>query len=56
MSTPTPATASRRPRRSRPGTAKSVTYTFDGDGPFAFGDQIGDHYAAGAKGDIVLKP
>jgi len=39
-----------------PGTTKSVTYTFDGAGPFAYGDQIGDHYAAGAKGDIVLKP
>ncbi len=38
------------------GTSKSVTYTFDGDGPYAFGDQIGDHYAAGAKGDIVIKP
>jgi uncharacterized cupredoxin-like copper-binding protein len=39
-----------------PGTSKSVTYTFDGDGPYAYGDQIGDHYAAGAKGDIVLQP
>ena len=38
------------------GTSKSVTYTFDGDGPYAFGDQIGDHYAAGAKGVIVIKP
>jgi uncharacterized cupredoxin-like copper-binding protein len=38
------------------GASKSVTYTFDGDGPYAYGDQIGDHYAAGAKGDIVLKP
>jgi uncharacterized cupredoxin-like copper-binding protein len=38
------------------GTSKTVTYTFDGDGPYAFGDQIGDHYAKGAKGDIVLKP
>jgi uncharacterized cupredoxin-like copper-binding protein len=38
------------------GTSKSVTYTFDGDGPYAFGDQIGDHYAKGAKGDIVLQP
>jgi uncharacterized cupredoxin-like copper-binding protein len=38
------------------GATKSVTYTFDGDGPYAYGDQIGDHYAAGAKGDIVLKP
>ena len=39
-----------------PGATKSVTYTFDGDGPYAYGDQIGDHYAAGAKGDIVLAP
>ncbi len=39
-----------------PGASKPVTYTFDGEGPYAFGDQIGDHYAAGAKGDIVLKP
>lgn len=39
-----------------PGATKSVTYTFDGDGPYAYGDQIGDHYAKGAKGDIVLKP
>lgn len=38
------------------GTSKSVTYTFDGDGPYAYGDQIGDHYAKGAKGVIVLKP
>jgi len=37
-----------------PGETKTVTYTFDGDGPYAYGDQIGDHYAAGAKGDIVL--
>jgi len=39
-----------------PGASKSVTYTFDGDGPYAFGDQIGDHYAAGAKGVVVLTP
>lgn len=39
-----------------PGSTKSVTYTFDGDGPYAYGDQIGDHYAAGAKGTIVLQP
>jgi len=38
------------------GTSKTVTYTFDGDGPYAFGDQVGDHYAAGAKGDVVIKP
>jgi len=38
------------------GASKSVTYTFDGDGPYAYGDQIGDHYAKGAKGDIVIKP
>jgi plastocyanin len=39
-----------------PGASKTVTYTFDGDGPYAYGDQIGDHYAKGAKGDIVLQP
>lgn len=39
-----------------PGATKSVTYTFDGDGPYAFGDQIGDHYSKGAKGDIVFTP
>jgi plastocyanin len=39
-----------------PGASKSVTYTFDGDGPYGYGDQIGDHYAKGAKGDIALKP
>lgn len=38
------------------GGSKSVNYTFDGDGPFAFGDQVGDHYAKGAKGDIVVQP
>jgi uncharacterized cupredoxin-like copper-binding protein len=38
-----------------PGETKAVkAYTFDGDGPYAYGDQIDDHYAAGAKGDIVL--
>jgi uncharacterized cupredoxin-like copper-binding protein len=39
-----------------PGATKSLTITFDGDGPYAYGDQIGDHYAKGAKGDIVLQP
>jgi uncharacterized cupredoxin-like copper-binding protein len=29
-------------------------YPFTGDGPFAYGDQLPGHYAAGAKGDIVL--
>jgi len=38
------------------GASKSVTYTFDGDGPYAYGDQIADHYAKGAKGDVVLQP
>lgn len=38
-----------------PGETGTVTYTFDGDGPYAYGDQIDDHYAAGAKGDIVLQ-
>jgi uncharacterized cupredoxin-like copper-binding protein len=37
-----------------PGETKTVTYTFDADGPWGFGDQIDDHYAAGAKGDIVF--
>lgn len=39
-----------------PGASGSVTYTFDGDGPYAYGDQEGDHYGKGAKGVIVLKP
>ena len=39
-----------------PGTSKSVEYTFDGDGPYAFGDQLEDHYAKGAKGTITLVP
>lgn len=38
------------------GGTGSVTYTFDGDGPYAYGDQLSDHYAKGAKGDIVLEP
>lgn len=38
------------------GASGSVTYTFDGDGPYAYGDQESDHYGKGAKGDIVLKP
>jgi uncharacterized cupredoxin-like copper-binding protein len=38
-----------------PGTMKSVDFTFDGDGPYAYGDQLPGHYAAGARGDIVLK-
>lgn len=38
-----------------PGETGTVTYTFDTDGPYAYGDQIGDHYAAGAKGDIVVQ-
>jgi len=39
-----------------PGASKTVVYTFDGDGPFAFGDQLEDHYAKGAKGTIDLQP
>jgi len=39
-----------------PGTSKFVEYTFDGDGPYGFGDQIEDHYAKGAKGTITLVP
>ena len=37
-----------------PGEMKTVTYTFDAEGPWSFGDQVGDHYAAGAKGDVVF--
>ena len=37
-----------------PGATAEVTYTFDSAGPWGYGDQIGDHYAAGAKGDIVI--
>jgi plastocyanin len=36
------------------GATAEVTYTFDSEGPWAYGDQIGDHYAAGAKGDVVF--
>ena len=39
-----------------PGATKSLTFTFDGDGPYAYGDQLEDHYSKGAKGDIVLEP
>lgn len=38
------------------GASGSVTYTFDGDGPYGYGDQESDHYGKGAKGDIVIKP
>jgi plastocyanin len=38
-----------------PGATKTVTYTFDGAGPYSYGDQIGNHYAKGAKGEIVLQ-
>jgi plastocyanin len=34
--------------------AGAILYTFEGAGPWGYGDQIGDHYAAGAKGDIVI--
>ncbi|MGZ8562031.1 MAG: cupredoxin domain-containing protein [Candidatus Limnocylindria bacterium] len=37
------------------GASSSLTFTFDGDGPYAYGDQIDDHYSKGAKGDIVLQ-
>ncbi len=55
MSMPTLATASRRPRRSPPAQTGTIgAYPFTGDGPYAYGDQLPGHYAAGAKGDIVL--
>jgi len=37
------------------GASSSLMFTFDGDGPYAYGDQVDDHYAKGAKGDIVLQ-
>ncbi len=37
------------------GASSSLEFTFDGDGPYAYGDQVEDHYAKGAKGDIVLQ-
>ena len=37
------------------GTTGTIgAYPFTADGPFAYGDQLPGHYAAGAKGDIVL--
>ena len=38
------------------GASKTVSYTFDAAGPYAYGDQVGDHYAKGAKGTITIKP
>ncbi|MFN8623237.1 MAG: hypothetical protein U0869_21065 [Chloroflexota bacterium] len=38
----------------QPGATDTVTYTFDGDGPWGYGDQVGDHYSKGAKGDIAF--
>jgi plastocyanin len=35
---------------------KSVTYTFDGSGPFAFACHAPDHYERGMKGTIVVAP
>jgi plastocyanin len=35
---------------------KSVTYTFDGPGPFAFACHVDGHYEAGMQGTIVLVP
>ncbi len=35
---------------------KSVTYTFDGSGPFAFACHAPGHYEAGMRGAIVVVP
>ena len=35
---------------------KSLTYTFDGSGPFAFACHAPGHYQAGMKGTIVVVP
>ncbi len=37
-----------------PGASATLPYTFHGPGPWGFGDQVGDHYARGAQGDIVI--
>ena len=37
------------------GATADLTYTFDGAGPWAYGDQFNDHYAKGAHGDIVIQ-
>jgi uncharacterized cupredoxin-like copper-binding protein len=34
--------------------AKSLTYTFDGDGPYAFACHATGHYEAGMRGTIVM--
>lgn len=39
-----------------PGESATLTYVFDGPGPWGFGDQMGDHYDRGVGGDIVLGP
>ena len=35
---------------------KSLTYTFDGSGPFAFACHAPGHYEAGMKGTIIVVP
>jgi plastocyanin len=35
---------------------KSLTYTFNGSGPFAFACHAPDHYEAGMRGTIVVVP
>jgi len=36
--------------------ARSLTYTFDGPGPFAFACHAPGHYEAGMSGTIVVVP
>ena len=36
------------------GTTKSITFTFDGPGPFAFACHAPGHFEAGMKGTITL--
>ena len=35
-------------------TTKSLTYTFDGTGPYGFACHAEGHYEAGMRGEIVL--
>ena len=34
--------------------SKSLSYTFDGPGPFAFGCHAEGHYEAGMRGDVIV--
>jgi uncharacterized cupredoxin-like copper-binding protein len=39
-----------------PGESATLSYHFDGPGPWGYGDQMSDHYERGVGGDIVVRP